>query len=497
MPAARPSGKVERKGRQLPPPAPATSLSSRAAPLLHGSPRVDSSSAVDRVGSRRAEVVGRRGGPVGQRVLRNAARSGFPPNRVALLSCSGIPSSSSSSPLHASARCRLAPRPRSGSTPVSPSPCATASSSGPTSSAQRPTGDTRCWSIARPTAGTNPPTGPAGAGRRAPGIRRRASGCPRPLRVRRRVRALPSGGPGRLRHHRVGRAPAVVRTGAVGTFGLSLPRRGAVARRGRAPAVAQGDGAGDDLLDAGELLVLGRRVGRLLARLDLAQHRAGPPPPARRRRTRDRRRGRAAWDTGRSRGATIPADARAAATSRASRPGTTSGCAIRPATPGGASARLAGTLRPGARGGAQPLRLVRRDVRAERRGGELSRRAGDALVLWDPGPTASTPVQRRKAGERDFGADAALDYDGTVLGWMDRHVQGRDSASAEPPVRVFVMGSNRWRSADRWPFAGSSARHDVSRGRGGRRAEARAAGRSAAGRAAEERPSSARIPPIR
>ena len=79
--------------------------------------------------------------------------------------------------------------------------------------------------------------------------------------------------------------------------------------------------------------------------------------------------------------------------------------------------------------------------------------AGDALVLgpWTHGVDA---VQRRKAGERDFGPSAALDYNGTVLGWMDRHVKGVDSATAEPAVRVFVMGSNRWRSADRWPFPG-------------------------------------------
>jgi putative CocE/NonD family hydrolase len=80
--------------------------------------------------------------------------------------------------------------------------------------------------------------------------------------------------------------------------------------------------------------------------------------------------------------------------------------------------------------------------------------AGDALVLgpWTHGVDA---VQRSKAGERDFGPSAALDYVGTVLDWMDRHVKGADSGNAEPAVRVFVMGSNRWRSADRWPFPGT------------------------------------------
>jgi len=76
---------------------------------------------------------------------------------------------------------------------------------------------------------------------------------------------------------------------------------------------------------------------------------------------------------------------------------------------------------------------------------------GDALVLgpWTHGVAA---VQLTKAGDRDFGPAAALDYVGTVLGWMDHYLKGVDSAKAGPAVRVFVMGSNRWRSADRWPF---------------------------------------------
>ena len=81
--------------------------------------------------------------------------------------------------------------------------------------------------------------------------------------------------------------------------------------------------------------------------------------------------------------------------------------------------------------------------------------AGDALILG-PWVHGVGPVQSRKAGERDFGADAALDYDGTVLGWMDRHLKG-DSMAPAPAVRVFVMGANTWRRADRWPWPGARA----------------------------------------
>ena len=56
-------------------------------------------------------------------------------------------------------------------------------------------------------------------------------------------------------------------------------------------------------------------------------------------------------------------------------------------------------------------------------------------------------------GERVFGAAAGLDYDELVLRFMDRYVRGLDNGvDREPPVKVFVMGENRWRTADRWPL---------------------------------------------
>ena len=89
-----------------------------------------------------------------------------------------------------------------------------------------------------------------------------------------------------------------------------------------------------------------------------------------------------------------------------------------------------------------------------------ARRPGAArarLVLgpWTHGVGA---VQRSRAGDRDFGPDAAIDYAETVLRWMDRHVRGIDNgADRDPAVRVFVMGANRWRDGDRWPFPDSRA----------------------------------------
>ena len=54
---------------------------------------------------------------------------------------------------------------------------------------------------------------------------------------------------------------------------LVVSGRGAVARRGREPAASRGDGPGDDLLDAAELLLQRRHLGPLVGAVDLDEHR--------------------------------------------------------------------------------------------------------------------------------------------------------------------------------------------------------------------------------
>jgi len=67
-------------------------------------------------------------------------------------------------------------------------------------------------------------------------------------------------------------------------------------------------------------------------------------------------------------------------------------------------------------------------------------------------------TQTPRAGHRSFGADARIDYDRTMLDWMDRWVKGvPNSVDREPAVRVYVMGANRWRTGDRWPLPGIAA----------------------------------------
>ena len=78
----------------------------------------------------------------------------------------------------------------------------------------------------------------------------------------------------RLRHHRVGGRAALVDRGRRHLRAL-VSRRRAVARGRRVAAAPEGDGPGDDLLDAAQLLLCRRRLGPVLAVLDLEQHRAG------------------------------------------------------------------------------------------------------------------------------------------------------------------------------------------------------------------------------
>ncbi len=58
-------------------------------------------------------------------------------------------------------------------------------------------------------------------------------------------------------------------------------------------------------------------------------------------------------------------------------------------------------------------------------------------------------------GEVDFGVlsqGVAIDLDAILLRWYDHWLKGIDTGMlAEPPVKLFVMGENRWRDESDWP----------------------------------------------
>ena len=52
-----------------------------------------------------------------------------------------------------------------------------------------------------------------------------------------------------------------------------------------------------------------------------------------------------------------------------------------------------------------------------------------------------------------FGPEAAVDLAEVRLEFFARHLLGSEPGPPEPPVRIFVMGENRWRDEDDWPLA--------------------------------------------
>jgi putative CocE/NonD family hydrolase len=75
-------------------------------------------------------------------------------------------------------------------------------------------------------------------------------------------------------------------------------------------------------------------------------------------------------------------------------------------------------------------------------------RLGQRLVV---GPWHHIPALM-PLGLVDFGSESALGIDRLQLRWFDLWLRDKDDGiTAEPSVRVFVMGANRWLDLDGWP----------------------------------------------
>jgi putative CocE/NonD family hydrolase len=83
---------------------------------------------------------------------------------------------------------------------------------------------------------------------------------------------------------------------------------------------------------------------------------------------------------------------------------------------------------------------------------ERARRHQRVIVgFW---PHAQPGARETRTGEVDFGADAALDLAAVRSQWFACWLKDEDCASiAGPPIRLFVMGENRWRAEEHWPLA--------------------------------------------
>jgi putative CocE/NonD family hydrolase len=88
--------------------------------------------------------------------------------------------------------------------------------------------------------------------------------------------------------------------------------------------------------------------------------------------------------------------------------------------------------------------------------GLLKARAGsgatNTTLLLGPWVHGVDETAKTKAGEREFGQAAAIDYEYVVFNWMDHYLRGLDNGvNRAKPARYFVMGTNLWRDSDVWP----------------------------------------------
>lgn len=75
-----------------------------------------------------------------------------------------------------------------------------------------------------------------------------------------------------------------------------------------------------------------------------------------------------------------------------------------------------------------------------------------ARLILGPWKHGVANTGRTKFGEREFGPAAAIDYDETVLRFLDYYVRGEaNGVERDPAVRYFVMGENAWHESDSWP----------------------------------------------
>ncbi len=70
------------------------------------------------------------------------------------------------------------------------------------------------------------------------------------------------------------------------------------------------------------------------------------------------------------------------------------------------------------------------------------------------GPWIHIIPNNGKVGALDFGDHAGVDLNSIRLRWFDSRLKGLDNGVMdEPPVKLFVMGTNTWRFENEWPLA--------------------------------------------
>ncbi len=103
---------------------------------------------------------------------------------------------------------------------------------------------------------------------------------------------------------------------------------------------------------------------------------------------------------------------------------------------------------------------LRDDVAIRRAGGELARNKRLIIGPWTHAKAGGTRLSDASLpasgpGRRiDFGPAAEMQWRTLYLRWHDHWLKGLDNGVAnEAPIRLFVMGENRWREEQEWPLA--------------------------------------------
>jgi putative CocE/NonD family hydrolase len=101
------------------------------------------------------------------------------------------------------------------------------------------------------------------------------------------------------------------------------------------------------------------------------------------------------------------------------------------------------------------------DIQVRKQGQTASARTGKRLLIgpWAHSTGGRVALVNGRAGGAppnpiDFGGPAVVDMEKLHLRWFDHWLKGiANGVEAEAPVRIFVMGENRWRDEKEWPLA--------------------------------------------
>lgn len=84
------------------------------------------------------------------------------------------------------------------------------------------------------------------------------------------------------------------------------------------------------------------------------------------------------------------------------------------------------------------------------RGRTKAARQGQRLII---GPWGHSTRGKRKVGDFDFGPAAEMSVEQTEIRYFDYWLKGQpNGVDRDAPVKIFIMGTNRWRDEHEWPL---------------------------------------------